>query len=101
MPAAGVVSLGKGEVMMHLALAGLNRRAAANDAGVSESTFLRAMRRWRIKAPRCNAKLTAEKVRSVRALLEKHTQPEVAAMMQVHPLTIGMIARYQTWYWVR
>lgn len=94
-------SLDKGEVMMHLALAGLNRRQAARRAGVSERTFRRLMKRYRIQAPRSNAKLSAAKVTRIRALLEKHTQAQVAQIMQVHPLTIGMIGRFETWRWVR
>lgn len=100
MPAAGFISMDKGEVMMCLALAGLNRSKAAKIGGVSESTFRRMMRRHRVRAPRANAKLTADKVRHIRMLLEKHTQQEVAEMENVHPRTIGMISRYETWHWV-
>jgi len=101
MPPLGHLSLGKADVMMCLALAGLNRHEAARHAGVSERTFRRMMKRHRVQAPRSNAKLTAVKVARIRRLLEKHTQEAVAKMMQVHPLTIGMIGRYETWRWVR
>lgn len=101
MPAAGFVSMDKGQVMMCLALAELNRKEAAKIGGISERTFRRMMRRHRVRAPRANAKLSAEKVKRIRLLLEKHSQQEVAAMENVHPHTIGMIARYETWYWVQ
>ena len=100
MPAAGQVSLDKGEVMMHLVLAGLNRREAANDAGVSESTFRRLMRRYRVKAPRSDAKLSATKVMEILMLLKKHTRAEVAVMIGVHRRTIDQIADRETWVYV-
>ncbi len=97
MPAIGYTSLSKGEVMMYLALAGLNRKAAANEAGVSEGTFRRYMRRYRIKAPRSNAKLTVVDVKEIRLLLEKHSRVQVAKIKGVHRRTIDMIADRETW----
>lgn len=98
MPAAGFVSLDKGEVMMYLAIAGLQRRAAASEAGVSERTFRRLMRRYRIKAPKSYAKLTAADAEEIRALLKKHTRAQVAAMKGVHIRTVDQVSNYETWF---
>ena len=101
MPLAQQYSLTKGEVIMHLSLAGLNRKRAANDAGISERTLRRLMKCYRLEAPRANAKLSVVKVRKIHVLLEKHSQEEVAGQLNVHPRTVGMVARYETWYWVK
>lgn len=101
MPAPGFVSLEKGDVMMCLAIAGLNRGRAAELSGVSERTFRRMMRRYRVRAPKSTIKLSARDVREVRQLLEKHTRQEVADMKGVHVMTIVQIDRRDTWYWLR
>jgi len=91
----------KAEVMMCLAMAGLNRARAAQLAGVSRGHFFRLLRSYRVKAPKATTKLSACDVRDIRLLLEKHTQQEVAVMKGVHIMTIGQIARRETWYWLR
>lgn len=101
MPAAGYVSLSKGEVLMYLALSGLNRTAAATMAGVSRSGFFRLMKVHRVQAPKPQAILTPNDVRGIRMLLGKHTTEEVARMFSVHKRTIEKIDNYETWYQVK
>ena len=98
MPAQGFCSLTKGEVMMCLALADLKRSAAAKLGGVSERTFRRHMRKYRVSAPKSNAKLTAAGAAEVRMLLGKHTQKQVAKLKGVHWRTVQQVGSYQTWY---
>lgn len=98
MPTAGQLTLSKGEVLMYLDLARLNRREAASMAGVARSTFFNAMRRHRVRAPKPQAKLSIQEVRRIRVLLEKHTRADVAVMYCVHPRTIDKLATKATWY---
>lgn len=100
MPAAGACLLSKGDVMMYLSLADLQRSCAAVLAGVSERTFRRYMKRHQVRAPRSDTVLSAADVVEMRALLEKHTQEEVAEIKNVHVRTVGQIERRETWYWV-
>jgi len=98
MPAAGQIALSKGEVMMYLALAELNRTVAAKLAGVSRDTFFRAMRRHRVQAPKPQAKLNQQQVKEARALLGKKSKKQIAAELGVHERTIERLAANETWY---
>lgn len=84
--------------MMYLDLAHLNRRAAAERAGVSEQYFYRLMRRYRIKAPKAHAKLSKKHVVMIRSLLNKHPRRLIAMAMGLHVNTIDQVANYETWY---
>lgn len=97
MPIAGKMLLSKGDVMMYLALARLNRTMAATMAGVSRDTFFRAMRKYRIKAPKPQAKLTSKQVEEIRNLRFNHTAKELAEKYNVHERTIEQLGSYETW----
>jgi hypothetical protein len=100
MPAPGKYSLSRGEVMMYLALAGLNRGRAAQLAGVSRPTFFRLLRIYRVRAPKATAKLSVSVVENIRAFLGKRPRHELAKENGVHVRTIDKIANYETWYQV-
>lgn len=77
---------------MCLALAGLNRQKAADLAGVSVATFYRLMRTYRVKAPRCDAKLSPADVDEIRQLLKEHSQRKVAEIMKIHRRTVEKVS---------
>jgi predicted DNA-binding transcriptional regulator AlpA len=97
MPVAGQIALSKGEVMMYLSIAVLNRTTAAKLAGVSRATFFRAMRVHRVQAPKPQAKLNPQQVAEIRALLGKRTIKQVAQLYRVHEHTIERLAGFETW----
>lgn len=100
MPVAGSYRLSRGEVMMYLDLAILNRESAAKMAGVSRCSFYRLLRIYRVKAPKSHAKLNAKKVREIRVFLGKRSRAEIAEIHDVHERTIDQIAMLETWYQV-
>jgi len=91
-------SLTKGEVMMYLDLAKLNRKAAAEMAGIGQRTFLRLMRAYGVKAPKSHAKLSRKRVVMIRSLLKKHPRRLIAQALELHVNTIDQVANYETWY---
>ncbi|MDH5179755.1 MAG: hypothetical protein OEZ39_07480 [Gammaproteobacteria bacterium] len=97
MPAAGKFILSKGEVMMYLALGELNRTLAAAMAGVSRDTFFRAMRKYNVKAPKPQAKLTNKQVNEIRRLRDQYSVRELAEIFNVHKRTIEQLISYETW----
>jgi len=102
MPVAGQVALSKGEVMMYLDIATLNRTVAARLADVSRATFFRAMNTHRVRAPKPQAKLTTKSVKEIKAHIEKKelSRCAIAKMYHVHERTIIQIEERETWYWV-
>lgn len=87
-------TIGRGDVLMCLALAGYNRTRAAQLAGVTRQTFQHQMRRCRVKAPvlGIKKKLTANDVRLIRALLDAQVPGcEIARKFEVGHATIHKI----------
>ena len=92
------VRLSKGQVLMYLALADSNRSRAAELAGVSRRTFHRAMRRYRIQAPRPQARLRREDVRLVRALADSGVPAtRIARQLGVSDVAVRKVRDYATW----
>lgn len=94
-------SLGKGEVMMFLDMADLNRTKAAELAGISRRHFGRVMRQYRVQAPLPTAKLSANRVRNIRKRFGRESHRRIAASEGVHERTIERLANFETWYWVK
>lgn len=88
----GELKLSKGEVLMNLHLARLNRTSAACLSGVSRGTFFRCMRVYRIQAPKPQWKLDPHDVPLIRELCRSGlTREEVAQKFDVHVNTIDRL----------
>lgn len=78
---------------MCLHIAGHNRTRAAALAGVSRATFFNALRRWRIRAPRANEKLTKTDLALIRELVSEGLSLRVVAeKFEVSATTVCRIA---------
>jgi DNA invertase Pin-like site-specific DNA recombinase len=94
--------LSRGQVAMYLSLADGHRTRAAELAGVSRRTFLRAMAHYRVRWPRSDAKLNQHQAEAVRELCEMGVRPALLAQrFGVQPETIRRVVRWETWYTVR
>lgn len=88
----------KGELLMYLDLAGLNRAHAAAVAGVSRAGFQAALRAHRVVAPKPQARLTGPQVAAVRAgLAAGVSAAPLARRYGVAPSTVGRIRQGDTW----
>lgn len=84
---------------MYLSLADGHRARAAELAGVSRRTFLRAMRSYRVRWPRSDAKLNATEVQWARSICAHGLEPARAAKhCGVHVDTIRKALRQETWH---
>lgn len=98
MPRRGDLVLSRGQVLMYLHVARFNRTRAASLAGVSRSAYFFHMRRYKIRAPKPQAKLSAGDVSLIKSLLDDGiSRPAVAKKFGVHVRTVEKIASYETW----
>lgn len=80
---------------MYLHLAGHNRALAACRAGVSRATFFNYLRRYKIKAPRCNEKITREDAELIRDLAGTGMrQADIAEKFDCDRSTVARVASY-------
>jgi len=94
--------LSRGQVAMYLSLADGHRTRAAELAGVSRRTFLRAMQHYRVRWPRSDAKLRPREVEWARNVCSLGLSPQRAAdQLGVHENTVRKALRMDTWLSVR
>jgi len=80
---------------MYLHLAGYNRALAAARAGVSRATIFNAMRRYGIKAPHTQEKLTREDAEIIRTLAgDGMKQREIAQKFECSRCTVTRVVSY-------
>lgn len=101
---SGPARIGRGEVLMFLALANYHRTHAAQLAGVTRQTFQHRMRKCRVRAPvlATNKKLNAQDVRLIRALIEERVPVcEISRKFEVGHAAISKIKSGRFHRWVR